>query len=114
MSLSVFLILMTGIVLAVAVFLILSLIKLNRVLDNADTLLTNVNKTLPPVLSEIQNVSSEVNTIVSTVTRSVQQTASGLEYLRAIKMETALELIGIVHKLIKIFRRFVRRRDKHE
>jgi uncharacterized protein YoxC len=93
-------------------FLIVSTLKLNRLLNQTTLLVGQLNQGLPPILANAQDITANTNTAVGALAGGVQQTASGINYLKSTNITSVAETLIIIRKVFKLTRTLLEKRRK--
>lgn len=101
-------------IVAVAVFLIYSSCRLNKLLRQTTILADTLNQNLPPVLANLQDITANTNTAVSSITEGIQQTAEGIQYLKNAQLTDAAETLIIVRRGLQLIKKLLNRRKNNE
>ena len=93
-------------VVALVVFLIISLLKLNRLIDRTSFLVDRLNQDLPGLLADLRNVGANLHALSEHLSLGVSNAtaaaAEGVEYLKNFK------LFGVLLDAFTMIRRIAR------
>ena len=106
------LVIITIAVVVVVGFLIITLLKVNKVLDKTSVLVNNLNQELPFILTDLRRTSTNVNALVESVAHGAQQAAAGVDFVTSFKFGTALELLGIAQRGLGFLKKIMKRGEK--
>lgn len=109
MSLSLFLLICSLSIVALIVFLIITLIRVNRFLDKSSVLIDSLNDSVPAIMADLKNTSSNMSGISDSLSQGVNQAAAGLDYLRTFSLGRVIEIIQVLVKGIGFLRNILKR-----